>query len=82
MLGVRIRESSGGTCSDVSDKCDPQSQRIDIHDRATHAVHVGIQAAAEANRISFYVSSATWVVVPEVVVVKPGLCVEVLPRQS
>jgi hypothetical protein len=41
-------------------------------------IGVGVEATAKPYRVTFAVSSDTWVVVPEVVVVKPGLCVVAL----
>jgi hypothetical protein len=42
-------------------------------------IGVSIQPTLEPNRVTFFVSSKTWVIVPEVVVVKPGLRVVPLP---
>jgi hypothetical protein len=45
-------------------------------------IRVGVDPSSQAYRITFSISSETWVVVPEIVVMKPGLCVVPLARQS
>lgn len=50
-------------------------------ERIAGDVAIGVQAALKPNRIAFRIPTQSSVVVPEVVVVKPGLLVEVLPRE-
>lgn len=58
------------------------SSWIGVCKRIAEYVAVRVQAAFQPDRVTFRESSDSRVVVPEVVVVKRGLCVVSLPRES
>jgi len=59
-----------------------QPETIGRTQRTTRDIEVGVHPAAQADRIALLIDSKTWVVIPEVVVVKRALRVVVLPGQS
>jgi hypothetical protein len=65
--------------ADHADKWVQSALVEQLHWPAVH-VSVGIQSTLEADWVAFPISSGTWVVVPEIVVVKVCFLVEILAR--
>ena len=61
---------------------DLESLRVYVNERAAKTVGVGVQSTTKPDQVTFLVASDTWVEVPIVVVVKPGLRVVPLARES
>jgi hypothetical protein len=73
-----IKPHSVGKLERITD-----DMRVEIETNETARQPVSsVEKASDANWIDFCVSSKSWVVVSEVVVVQPGLCVVPLPRES
>src|SRR5690606_20920506 len=59
----------------------PQSKRIDVANRVSPDIGIGIQPTRQSNRIALQIPPDHRIVVPIDVVPKPGFLIPVLPRE-
>jgi hypothetical protein len=80
MCSTRFHRNAGLGCGETHQML-RHLRRISLGQRVCLYIGIRVQSSAKSDRVTFLVSPYVGVIVPEIVVVKVRLLVEILPRE-